>query len=348
MQPLRLRYAILAVTLGACTTGGSAGARVIGDPRFDQAMKRLKGDISEGYAGQEVLAGYPSDAVVPVIVDLLRVDPGFTVSPARDNAYRVLLRHRAQYTAEGFAQLIAGLNEPKYRAMCATGLWDVPTEYQEEAISALGRTLENANGQIEEPAAGAVIRALARHGKAASRFLARIEEVFNDRTLSPSVRGAAAYALPRLGTPERALEHYFKDPDVELHAWPLGALPSETNEAYTIGPETRKVIRDFVRKIMRSERKEVRAQGFEALGLAYGDEFLIADPVRGFRVNPEFEEAIVYMAEKEPDERLRQRAIGVRDTLDERVAKAIHKRERRSKSGDADPVSTSTTADAPK
>jgi pyruvate-formate lyase len=126
---------------------------------------------------------------------------------------------------------------------------------------------------------------------------------------------------------------HFESEELRLTMGPIGAAGWSTNGTFgTDDQSVRQRFRQLVLRGLRSSDPEVRTHAFEALLPAYGVDFLVADGQGGFRANPESVEALDALAANETDASLRARAQSGLLTLDERVRKAIRKRNKRAES----------------
>gem|GEM_PF-5543249 len=86
-------------------------------------------------------------------------------------------------------------------------------------------------------------------------------------------------------------------------------------------------MKNFVLKILQSSDLDSRVAAFDSLLLLFDGNFATEGPHGTFVVNPELVEMLKYVAEHDPDTRLRQRARSILGTLDQRLQKVIRKRQ---------------------
>ncbi len=293
-------------------------------PSDVRSSVRTSSDIAQL---RDRLSDLPSDSIIAELSDALANDPDFHDASLRGKAYQILIDRRSQMNPLGRRQLQECLREDRYRGLCASALAEVPPEAKREVIESLAESLEKIDHTKETSSFVPVLRALSNHGAAAQPFAENVENIFRDPLLSPELRGVAAKAMSRISGSTHALPILLADTDAEVHLWPLAALDTDMKDAYTLDEASRDMLQDFVLKIMRNPDKRIRETGFESLVPAYADDFIVGNEKVGFDVNPEFREAVEYMAAHESDEKLRRRAQGVVDTLDKRLKNAIRRRQ---------------------
>lgn len=102
----------------------------------DRAIAQMAGRY-ELLTGKTQLYQLPADLVINAVVQALEANPGFQDPGVRRHAYEVLKERGGVHTTNGFAQLVAGLNEKSGREACMLALEKADSARAVEAASAL-------------------------------------------------------------------------------------------------------------------------------------------------------------------------------------------------------------------
>lgn len=282
------------------------------------------------------LAELPRDAVIQLVVRGISDDASFLDENKRAHAYRILVDLNAVDTDAGFAQLVAGLRDPLSHSLCAHGLIKAPADKLPEVADRLAAMLvaEETTDREKLP----LVKALGGIGKPASAHLESIERIFAERAADELLRGAAAFAMLRIGGLGYAVERFAGvDPAGQRAMLPyLARHIVETemalgNKVDTEFTQHRREARKLVLPAMRSEDVGVRKAALEALPVVYGEEALIIRTRDDYEMDAEYGNAVRQMAMQESDGDLRERAAKMIDPgfVDLKVESILRRRARR-------------------
>lgn len=298
----------------------------------------LKNGPGGAQAAQSMLRRLSHEEIINQSLAILRRTPSLD-DRSRRFIYDSLTSHSLLFAVDEkmVDELIAlfseGLKDSGLRATCLMGLTRVPPGKRGDAAGLLLTDIENRG--FPHAVTPGFLNGLARWGSDArlmQPILPEIEHIFQDPQADDAVRGVAGAAMLCIGPVERALAH-LEQQDVALSLGPIGAAGYESDGTFRTDEQSiRARLRQLVLKGLQSADLEVRTHAFEALAPAYGVDFLVSDGQGGFRADPAFVEALEVLVANEMDASLRERAQFVLATMDERVRKAIRKRNKRAES----------------
>lgn len=334
------RFPFLVLSLGVCNAtihaNNSDAAQGDMTHAISAAIARLKDDQSEYTDAAQELKTLPRDQVIKAIVKHLREDDDWKSDPTRSRAYSQLARLGGQNVGAGREQFVLCLKEAQHRGSCAIALGKVDDDaHIDAAIAGLGIALVGAIESEDWTGCSQVVRALGRYGIRSKLYLPAIDSMCLNDQLESKLRSQAFYAALRIGGLEYGFESYQKQDLIskEILILPLASYAVERiRSGDQLKPAEEEYVSDVrvlvVKALLASPLKDVRESAFEFLLPLYGKDFLVAKDDGTFQANPEFVAAIESMATNDPDERLRVRAQSALDTMEQRVQKASHRRER--------------------
>jgi len=305
-----------------------------------QALELMAKGGSSLYEGRDLLERIAPTIAIPAIVNSLRNGESFQADAIRYRAYEILLHHRsAMLAAEvpgGFNQLLAGLEEPCCRHLCARALGNTQPEFAGLVVSTLRertRTLvdsrrilseEQKIAQTEADSAflSAVLGTFARQTTAAVEAVPEILEVVLDPEWTINVRSVGCYALLNCDDLMEVSQIFasLDAPGKLAAARALGKFAAERGGLVGAPRVAGTMLRQFVLESLYADNTELRASGLEALIPVFGED-LVARGGAASKLNPVVEEALVRMAENDSDKVLRERARAGLESMRTRVAK---------------------------
>jgi hypothetical protein len=300
----------------------------ITDARFQQARVAEAINLAATGNAKEaagILREAPTEHLIPFIVAALDHNPRASESPVNSILYRALAEHHAANTELGYQALFSGVSHPEVDAVCIAALVEAPPEKRPEVADRLASLLL-ADAPTERRTRS-VLWNLPRLGRDARGAMNSIEAFFSNTHNDSDFRAMAAEAMLSIGPADRALGH-FRDEDIEVLLGPIGKVGGETGGTYNTDAGTRRQIRAIVHKALGHPKKDVRLLAFQVLGVAYGIDLVVGNTSEGYHCHPDFREAVEFLSRSDPDEGLREGALQVLATFDERLKAAIRRRER--------------------
>ena len=287
---------------------------------IEDALSHVRSDrIYQAHATLDQLS---DDEAIGQVLSYLNNHPNMEEQLHRF-CFRELVRRGFGKTDSGYDFFVESLADPTVQEIAVLGIADAPSTRRSDAIALILGVLDN---ESEWTSLDALVNKLSDWGDGAKQALPIIERVFHNTKQETRTRSIAAKAMSRIGGPDYAIPLLMADPEAEIHLWPLAAFPLRPNDEYQLDEANRKLLQQFVIRLMKSPEKRVREDAFELLALVYQGDFLIGNETNGFQVNPEFRKALEYMAANETDPNLQRYAQDVVDTLDQRLEKAIRRR----------------------
>lgn len=335
------RFSFLVLSLCVCNVAIHASNCDFAQGDVTQAIStaiaHLKDDQSAYNDAAQKLKALPRDQVIKALVKHLREDDDWKFEPTRSRAYSQLASLGGQNDETGLEQFVLCLKEARHRGSCARALGKVNDDaHIDGAIAGLGAGLVGAIESEDWTGCSQVVRALGRHGNRSKQYLPAIESMFLNDQLESRLRSQAFYAALRIEGLEYGFESYQRQDSISKEILLLslaGYVAERIRSGEQLEPAEERYVSDVrvlvVKALLGNPLKDVRESAFEFLLPLYGKDFLVAKEDGTFQANPEFVAAIESMATNDPEERLRARAQSALDTMEQRVRKAIHRRERR-------------------
>lgn len=235
----------------------------------EQQAERIARTMATGHAefrqGAEQLAELPREDAIAGLAAVLRDGTAYSDDGLREQAYEQLVRLGGAQSEQGFAQLLAGLDDPPARRFALRGLSAVPEGKREVVVARLEALL--GAGSLSESDTIEAYHALARMGRSGSRVLPVMESAVLQRDNSEQIRFAALQSVFACCLPETSwsLVDRMTDSDRHLVLWVLLRQAGKTAALESDGMVYQRRAEDFCLNALGSENPQAREAALMAL-----------------------------------------------------------------------------------
>lgn len=294
----------LALLIG-CSTEPKPGTKEWFKSKTTAALDSLA--TNPGGPVADSIAGWPSETVVPVLIDAMQSNPAFSNSKSRLAAFSILARKKVYATAEGKAFFFAALADSPFVAhVSARTLVELPQEQRTEFEAGLIEQLRNP--QVIDDVKAAIVSGLKSSPSAADALLPVCREFLSDNARNERLRTLSVQAMLEIGGAAALLPLPQGLDSVGQSAaiFALDEFAGKTKGTFNTSLEQRNELRSWVLGMMEADTYRVRNAALRAVPAVFADDWF--PTVNGVaRLNPTVKSAIKRMIAAETDSAWRER-----------------------------------------